>query len=201
MRERARTKPDLATTSINHIDAIANGKEYLGSWQYNVADHFKDKTGDEIRQTLKDTAHPFAVAMENWLGDFNFGTLIRNANAFNAREVFYIGNKRYDRRGAQGTYHYSPVKWLSTIDEFVSLKEQYRIVGVDNINDAIPISKYKHLPNSLYVFGEEGVGLTTAMQDLCENIIEIEMFGSVRSLNCGVASGIIMHDFVSKYRG
>jgi tRNA G18 (ribose-2'-O)-methylase SpoU len=38
------------------------------------------------------------------------------------------------------------------------------------------------------------------MQNLCEDIVFIEQFGSVRSLNVGTASGIIMYEFVSQYR-
>ena len=72
-------------------------------WQRNVMDHFKDMPDEEIKEELQKTAHPFAVCMEQWQGDFNIGTLIRNANAFNAEKVFYIGRKRYDRRGTVGT--------------------------------------------------------------------------------------------------
>jgi tRNA G18 (ribose-2'-O)-methylase SpoU len=56
------------------------------------------------------------------------------------------------------------------------------------------------VPNTLFIFGEEGVGLTPQMQSFCQDIVEIEMYGSVRSLNCGVASGILMHQYVSWWK-
>ena len=84
------------------------------SWTYNVVDEFKDKSTDEIKDILRATSHPFAVLMENWQGDFNIGTMIRNANAFNAKKVFYYGKKRYDRRGAVGTHHYVDLHHLDT---------------------------------------------------------------------------------------
>jgi tRNA G18 (ribose-2'-O)-methylase SpoU len=52
----------------------------------------------------------------------------------------------------------------------------------------------------MMIFGEEGPGLTLAMQALCKDIVHIEMFGSVRSFNCGSASAVAMYDFVSKYK-
>jgi tRNA G18 (ribose-2'-O)-methylase SpoU len=64
---------------------------------------------------------------------------------------------------------------------------------------SIDISKHPWQRNTLLIFGEEGTGLTPAMQDLCEVIVEIPMFGSVRSLNCGTASGIVMYDIVATF--
>lgn len=198
-KQKIRTTPDLSLDSPAHQDALVNDKEFR-SWQFNVADRFKSHTVEEIKQELQRTAHPFAVCMENWRGEFNFSTLVRNANVFNAKEVFYMGDKKWDKRGAQGVYNYTEVKWLPTIDDFIKLKERYAIIAVDNIDGAIPISSYSPVPNTLFVFGSEGTGLTPAIQKMCDQLIYIEQFGSVRSLNCGVASGIVMNDFVQKIR-
>jgi tRNA G18 (ribose-2'-O)-methylase SpoU len=164
-----------------------------------VADHFKAHTVEEIKQTLQRTAHPFAVCFENWIGDFNMSSGIRNANAFNAKEVFYLGDKKWDKRGAQGVYNYTDVKWLPTIDDFVKLKERYAIIGIDNVAGSRSVHYYRWPRNALMVFGSEGTGLTPQMIDLCQDLVEIPMYGSVRSLNCGVASGIMMHSYVEYY--
>src|ERR1700722_14124240 len=100
--KRVKTTPDLAANSPAHLAAIAAGNDHFRSWHLNVQDHFKDKTTEEIRQTLRETASPFSILIENVIGDFNISTVIRNANGFNAREVFYIGERRFDRRGCCG---------------------------------------------------------------------------------------------------
>lgn len=194
---KIRTTPDLSLDSPAHQDALANDKDFR-SWQFNVADRFKSHTVEEIKQELQRTAYPFAVAMENWRGEFNFSTLVRNANAFNAKEVFYLGDKKWDKRGAQGVYNYTEVKWLPTIDDFIKLKDRYVIVGVDNVAGACSLRHYHWPRNALMVFGSEGTGLTPEMISLCRELVEIPMYGSVRSLNCGVASGIMMYDYVEK---
>ena len=61
-------------------------------WQRNVVDRFKNMPDEEIKKELQRTAHPVAVCMEQWQGDFNISTLIRNANAFNVEKVFYFGS-------------------------------------------------------------------------------------------------------------
>ncbi len=204
MRPKTRTTPDLSETSPAHIQfrqEQSEGKEPIRNWERNVADHFKNKSEEEIKAELSRMAWPFAVCFEQWVGDFNMGSGIRNANAFNAQEVFYVGNRKWDRRSSVGVYNYTEVKWIPTIEEFKKLQDRYVIVGIDNIpGKSVPLDTYKWSMNTLMVFGEEGTGLTQEMQGLCRDIVEIEMYGSVRSLNCGVASGIVMNDFVRQFR-
>src|SRR5271169_6118896 len=124
-KERIKTVPNFADTSPAHQAALAAGDEHFRTSSYNVIDRFKTMQTEDIKAELKTTAHPFAVCMEHLIGDFNMGTVIRNANGFNAREVFYIGDKKYDKRSALGTYNYTDVKWLPSLEDLVRLKEQY----------------------------------------------------------------------------
>lgn len=199
-KEKVKTIPNLANISPQHLEAIANGNDHFGSWQYNVQDHLKGKTTEEIRQHLKDTAFPFAVCMENWISDYNQSSLFRNANGFNAKEIFYIGNKKYDKRGCQGVHNYSDVTFLSSIEDLIKLKEKYVFVAVDNVVGATALSSYNPVPNTLFIFGSEGTGLTDSILKLCDQLIYIQQYGSVRSLNAAVASGIIMNDFIEKFK-
>lgn len=192
-----KTTPDLSASSAEHIAAIKSGNDHFTSWQRNVIDEFKSLSEDEIKVILKEKSFPFAVLFENWLNDFNLSSGIRNANAFNAREVFYLGNKRFDRRGMCGVHNYTDIKFLTSIDEFLLLKDKYTFVGIDNIPGAISIDEYKWNKDTLMIFGSEGVGLTPEMRNMCKDIVYIKQFGSVRSINCATASGIVMHDFVS----
>jgi tRNA G18 (ribose-2'-O)-methylase SpoU len=197
MRDRQRTKPDLSLQSSAHQTAMAD-PDHFRLWERAVIDRFKDKSTEEIKAELKATAFPYAVAMENWTGDFNFSTMVRNANAFNAKEVFYIGDKKWDRRGAQGSYNYIDVQWISDIEQLVKLNDRYTFVGIDNVPGSVPIHSFIMPKNPLFIFGSEGTGLTSAIQELCQHMVQIPMFGSVRSINCGTASGIVMYEFVRR---
>lgn len=195
MKLRQRTTPDLAASSPNHSNTT--DEERFRLWQRNVADRFKSLPEEEIRSELRKTANPFAVCFENWTGDFNIATGIRNANAFNAQAVYYIGDKKWDRRGAVGVHNYTDVIFLPTINDLLKLKKLYTFVGVDNVPGSVTLANHCWQKNTLLIFGEEGAGLTPGAQSLCDSIVEIEMYGSVRSLNCATASGIIMNDYVS----
>lgn len=200
MTPKNRTKPDLSLTSIAHQQAKELGTEQYYLWQRNVIDGFKDKSDDHIKDILRQTAFPYAVCFENWIGDFNMSTGLRNANAFNAKEVFYLGDKKFDRRGCTGVYNYTPIQWLSSIDDFIKLQDKYTIIGIDNVPGSVSMIDFEWPVNPLMVFGSEGTGLTPSMISFCKHIVHIDMFGSVRSLNAGTASGIAMNDFACKYR-
>lgn len=172
----------------------------------NVADKYKGWMEDLIKEDLQKTSFDYAVMMENWNGDFNMGTLIRNANGCGAKEVFYYGKKRYDKRGAVGTYKYTNVNHLKDEKSLLSLKEKYEFIGIDNLPGAVSIDDFEW-PGTfswekppLMIFGEEGTGLTPEMQKHCSVMVEIPMYGSVRSFNCGTSSGMIMRDYITKFQ-
>lgn len=199
-KTKIRTSGDLSSSSPLHQAALASGDEHYRLWERNVTDHLKEKSVEEIKDFLKQNANPFAVCFEHWIGDFNMGTGIRNANGFGAKEVFYLGDKKWDRRSAVGVHNYTEVQWISSIEDFIKLKEKYVIVGIDNVPGSVSLSTYTWKENTLMVFGEEGTGLTPGMQALCQDIVSIDMFGSVRSFNCGSASAIVMYDFVRQIK-
>src|ERR1700722_4629062 len=82
-------------------------------WERNVRDDLKSFSTEEIKNKLEKSSFPYAVCFEQWQGDFNMSSGVRNANAFGSREVYYIGKRRWDRRGAVGTQNYTNVKHLA----------------------------------------------------------------------------------------
>jgi len=170
-------------------------------WKRNVIDEYKSLTDEKIREELKRSVNPVAVCMEHWKGDFNISTLIRNANAFNVEKVYYLGKKRIDVRGAVGAHHYMDIDYLDDGHKrLVELKNKYTFIAVDNNVDKthklreFDWNKLEKPP--LILFGEEGCGLTEEVLNLADYRIEIEQYGSVRSLNVGTASGIVLFECV-----
>jgi tRNA G18 (ribose-2'-O)-methylase SpoU len=46
------------------------------------------------------------------------------------------------------------------------------------------------------LFGQEGPGLSGAARAACDALFSIAQYGSTRSINAGVASGIAMHAWI-----
>lgn len=169
----------------------------------NVVDGYRYWTEAAIVADLDARRQPFHVAVENWQHDLNIGTVVRNANAFNAAGVHIIGKRRWNRRGAMATDRYLSVTHHETVDGFVSWARDagLTVVGIDNLPGAVPIDARPLPERAVLVFGQEGPGLSAEMAAACTVICEITQQGSTRSLNAGVASGIAMYAWTRSHGG
>jgi tRNA G18 (ribose-2'-O)-methylase SpoU len=129
-------------------------------------------------------------------GDFNLGTVVRNANFFGFEKVYYIGGKKQiDRRSTVGTHHYTPMEYYKTEEEFfAAISGVYTPVAVENnIKFTMePYYSYSYPERTVLMFGEEQAGLSESILNKCRGVVTIPSDGSVRSLNVGTASGILM---------
>lgn len=164
--------------------------------QRNVEDQYRYWTVDAIKADLDTRRFDLQIAIENWQHDLNIGTIVRNANAFNASAVHIIGKRHWNRRGAMVTDRYLTIHQHATVDEFMKAVAGYHVVAVDNLEGAKPLAAVSLPKNAVLVFGGEGPGLSKELRAAAEIMVKIEQFGSTRSVNVGVASGIVMYEWM-----
>lgn len=166
----------------------------------NVEDKYRYWTVEAIKEDLGKTRIDLHVAIENWQHDMNIGTIVRTANAFNVRMVHVIGKRHWNRRGAMVTDKYLEIRHHSSIDDFLAAIEDDRmVVAVDNYPEAVELSQTT-LPNkAVLVFGGEGPGLSNEMRSKSSMMVKIEQLGSTRSVNVGVAAGIVMYEWLKQH--
>ena len=139
------------------------------------------------------------IAIENLDHDFNMGTIVRSANAFNARTVHIIGRKQWNKRGAMVTNRYLEVLHYPTLDDFLSKINGKTLVAIDNQPGAQPLGQFNFPRDSILIFGSEAAGISNQLLKHCETMVEIEQFGSTRSINVGVAAGIVMYQYIKQH--
>jgi len=172
----------------------------------NIIDHYHYWKHDAIIADLDTKRNNFYVLCCNLYNDFNIATVIRNANAFLSKKVIIYGSKQYDRRGTVGTHrytHFEHYKNETDLNLFLKRTKFSRIVGIDNVSSSVAITNYdwgnpSPQEDILMVFGQEQVGIPDNLLDICDDLVYIPQYGSVRSLNVGTASGIAMYDYCSK---
>lgn len=164
----------------------------------NVIDKYKGLSVAEIKDDLDRSRHDFHVAIENFQHDFNIGTIARNANAFNAAGIHIIGRRHWNRRGAMKTEAYMNIFHHETVAEFIgwAKRNNLKLIAVDNQKGSKKLNEIELEKGSILVFGNESDGLSKEMVEACKEMVAIEQFGSTRSVNVGVASGILMYEFV-----
>lgn len=167
----------------------------------NVIDKYRYWTVEAIKNDLDKSRIDLHIAIENWQHDLNIGTIVRNANAFNVGAVHIIGKRHWNRRGAMVTDRYLTIEHHKTVDEFVGrMKDDGRaIVAVDNLPGATALSTAKFPKRAVLVFGGEGPGMSDEMVGASEMMVMIEQFGSTRSVNVGVASGIATYEWMRQH--
>ena len=167
----------------------------------NVVDRYRYWRVEAIVEDLDRTRHPFHVAIENLEHDFNIGSVVRTANAFNAASVRVIGRRRWNRRGAMVTDRYLHVEHH---DDAAALAdwaagEGLPLLGVDNLPGAVPLETYALPRACVLLFGQEGAGLSDAAREACTATLSIAQYGSTRSINVGAAAAIAMHAWVRQH--
>lgn len=162
----------------------------------NVIDEFKGLSVDEIKAILDTKRSDFATLCLNIEYPNNLAAIIRTHNAFGGKEIFYIGKRKFDPRGAVGTHHYESLVHFPDLGSAKrGIPKKYHWVAVENGPSSRPLTIGYQFPKTpLFVFGNEKTGLDNypELRECCQTWIKIEQYGSVRSLNVSTAAGIVM---------
>ena len=167
----------------------------------NLIDKFKGMPNEAIVAELDKSRIPLEIAIENLAHDFNIGTVVRNANAFNVARVHIIGKRKYNRRGAMVTDKYLHIDHFATVEEFIADAHArgMKVVAVDNNRpESKPLASVELVPNSILVFGSESDGISQELLEAADQAFYIEQLGSTRSINVGCASAIAMYEAVRR---
>lgn len=167
----------------------------------NVVDRYRYWRLEAIAADLRSRAFEVEVAIENWQHDFNIGTVVRNANAFGVAKVHIVGNRRWNRRGAMVTDRYLEVVHHADIDSLARYcdRDARTLIGIDLLPGSKDIRSAEIAQRSMLLFGQEGPGLSGPAQSRCASILHIPQFGSTRSINAGVASGIALYEWIRRF--
>ena len=167
----------------------------------NVVDRYRYWRMDAIIEDLDHKRHPFHVAIENWQHDMNIGSIVRSANAFAADTVHIVGRKRWNKRGAMVTDRYQHVIHHETIAQLVDFAEEKNlpILAIDNVPGCVKIETFSLPRECIFLFGQEGPGLSSEAIEAAEAVLEISQFGSTRSINASAAAAITMHSWIMQH--
>lgn len=200
-------KREIITQGVGpHPDPLPTGPEYDSELladgdQRNVLDKYRYWKVDAIKEDLNKSRIDLEIAIENLERDYNMGTIVRSANAFNISKVHIIGRKQWNKRGAMVTDLYMNIEYHDDVQAFKNAMDeaQRQIIAIDIVEGAVGLSETELPDNAVLVFGAEGPGLSKELLSVAEKIVMIEQLGSTRSVNVGVAAGIAMYAWVSKH--
>ncbi|MCK5761047.1 MAG: hypothetical protein KAH33_07115 [Candidatus Delongbacteria bacterium] len=157
----------------------------------------KDKESSEKKEKSE-----LVIILENLRSAFNVGSIIRSSECFGIKEIITTGitpqatdNKVI--KTAKDTEKNVKFSFAEDISEVIKeLKDLgYIIIGAETGEGSISLSEHNFQRKTAVIFGNEEIGLTQKVIELCDKIVEIDMKGLKNSLNVSNAVSIFLFEY------
>jgi tRNA G18 (ribose-2'-O)-methylase SpoU len=135
----------------------------------------------------------FGIGVERLSKPMNAGNLFRTAHAFGAGFVFTIA-ATYSVKAARSDTSRTPdnLPWYAYDNAAdLALPEGCQLVGIELLDNAVELPRFRHPVRAAYVLGPEMGSLSPELQARCEHVIKIPTSFCV---NVGIAGAIVMYD-------
>lgn len=142
----------------------------------------------------------FGVALLDPKNAWNVGNALRSTVAFGG-SLFIVKGERYmhtgdwERTDTENARDRIPVFTTITEDPSIYFPMNATIIAVEMVKDAIPINKFEHPPNAIYLFGPEDGRINDGTLANCDHTIYLP---TAYSLNLAACVACIGHDRMMK---
>ena len=191
-----RRKLDLMSTTRAHqgIIAQAAAHEYA--------------TVEDILQVAADRGEaPLIVICDELSDPHNLGAILRTAECAGAHGVIIpkrrsVGLTATVAKASAGAVEYMKVARVTNIAATIrELKEQGVWVYGTAAEGSQPMYQADLTGSTAIVIGNEGVGISRLVRDLCDVMVNIPMSGRISSLNASAAASILLYEAVRQRLG
>ncbi len=162
-------------------------------------------TVEDILETARQKGRPpFIIALDGIQDPHNLGAVIRTAEAAGADGVIIPKRRSASLNATVYKTSAGAADWIKTarvnslaaaLDELK--KQNIWVYGAEA--DGTPFHQAKLDGGICLVIGSEGFGLSRLVREKCDQVLSIDMYGHVNSLNASVSAGILIYEAV-KYR-
>lgn len=136
----------------------------------------------------------FGIGVEGISKQFNVGNLFRSAHAFGASFVFTVDSKYSRSKGGitdtSDSLGALPFYSFPKISDLV-LPNNCQLVGVELVDNSIPLPSFRHPVNAAYILGPERGCLSQETLSRCAYTVQIP---TKFCLNVGIAGVLAMYD-------
>ncbi|MBU1117388.1 TrmH family RNA methyltransferase [Patescibacteria group bacterium] len=165
----------------------------------------KSRVGESQKKQKAIKRNPIVLVLDEVLDTYNIGSFFRLADALGAEKIYLCGSvvtppNLKIHRASIGTWKWIPWQHFNNTQDCLKKlkKDGYQIVACEQGKDSVNYQKAKYKFPLAIVAGSEMNGISSQTQKMCDQIIEIPMYGINVSLNVLVATAIIAFDAVSK---
>lgn len=147
--------------------------------------------------------HPLYIVLDNLRSAFNVGAIFRLADATRAQAVITCGYTAHPphpklAHTALGTTNTVPTYHCqSTTEALAELKRRgVQIIGLETVVGAKPYYAVRYRFPVAIVLGNEALGVSQPALRLCDEFVEIPVFGYKNSLNVATAAAVLLYELL-----
>jgi tRNA G18 (ribose-2'-O)-methylase SpoU len=163
------------------------------------------KSTDEARGNLK--KNPIYIVLDNVMDTYNIGSIFRLADAVAAEKVILCGETETPphtriKKASINTTEWVSWEYFPTVMEAIKdlrfkIKD-LRIIAIEQDSKSVLYDKADYSFPLALVVGHETHGVSKSVLQICDQIIEIPMWGVNKSLNVMVSLGIVLFKVMEK---
>lgn len=174
---------------------------------------FTKVSPDEVKKkpTVQEIAarrrNPLYVMAENIRSRYNLGGIFRTCDAAFVEKIFLTGitpkppHHEIDK-SALGATEVVPWQYCHDATEAVTMlkSQSVQIVGLELTHESKPYNKVDYTFPLCLIIGNEVSGISQNMLNLCDEVVQIPMYGRAHSLNVVTAYGIAIFEILRQYK-
>ena len=151
---------------------------------------------------------PVIVVLDDVRSLSNIGSVFRTSDAFSVEKIILCGitaqpPHREIEKTALGATESVTWEYIESCLEAVdSLKaDGIKVIGVEQVDGATQLDEVDFQSDRIaLVFGNEVKGVSQEVLQICDMFIEIPQYGTKHSLNISVSVGVVLWEFVKKFK-
>jgi tRNA G18 (ribose-2'-O)-methylase SpoU len=167
----------------------------------------KSRVGESSKLQKLIKRNPIVLVLDNVLDTYNIGSFFRLGDALGVEKLYLCGpvvtppNLKI-HRSSIGTWKWVPWEHFDTTQECIEkLKSNgYEIIACEQGPGTINYQKASYKFPVAIIAGSESNGIGESILKMCDQTVEIPMYGINKSLNVLVATSVIAFDVTSKIR-
>jgi 23S rRNA (guanosine2251-2'-O)-methyltransferase len=176
---------------------MAGGRQKRGDTEtdFEVRSFDADMPLDEYRRLTK---NPLFIILDNLRSAFNVGAIFRICDALRVSGLYLCGCTAFPphvklAKTSLGTIDYVPWKRYETALEAVQFlqKKRVQVWAAETTSRSRPFHSVRYPAPLGLVFGNEALGVSWEVLELCDEIVEIPLYGFKNSLNVATSVGIM----------
>lgn len=163
------------------------------------------KSTEEEKKKIK--RNPVYIILDNVMDTYNIGSVFRLADAVAAEKVILCGETETPphtriKKASINTTEWVPWEYSATAAEAIGdlrlrIKD-LRVVAVEQDTRSMPYNAVDYSFPIALIVGHESSGVSKDVLDMCDQIVEIPMWGVNKSLNVMVSLGIVLFKIMER---